>query len=66
MYRIKKDDLKNLGILDDEEIGIKIIEWPKLVIDNYKDKLLINIFYEKEKIPEDLTLKDMGHGKIFL
>lgn len=66
LYRIeKKDDLKNLGILNDEEICIKIIEWPKLVFDNYKDKLLINIFYEKEKNTRRFDIKGYGSWKDF-
>ena len=66
LYRIeKKDDLKNLGILNDEEICIKIIEWPKLVFDNYKDKLLINIFYEKEKNTRRFDFKGYWSWKDF-
>ena len=66
LYRLEKvEDLKNLGILNDEEICIKIIEWPKLVIENFNDKLLINIYYETEKNTRRFDFEGFGTWKNF-
>ncbi len=62
LYRIEKlSELSDLGILNDEEECIKIIEWPKLVKNLFEDKLEINIYYEKKENHRRFEIK--GHGK---
>ena len=48
LYRIKKEkELNNLGIFQENENAIKIIEWPSLIKIPTSDKLEIHLDYAK-------------------
>ncbi len=62
LYRLKTNqEIKQLGIFEDEKKTIKIIEWPELLKDGVGDKLEINFKYTKNENERDINL--LGHGK---
>ena len=66
LYRIKTNqEIKQLGIFEDEKKTIKIIEWPELLKDNGRDKLEINFKYTDKENERDLNLSGYGKWKDF-
>ena len=48
LYRIKnKNELKQLGIFNEDTNSIKIIEWPELIKEDVESRLEINLSYTK-------------------
>jgi tRNA threonylcarbamoyladenosine biosynthesis protein TsaE len=62
LYRIKKyDELTELGIFENEENYIKIIEWPELIKLKMKDRIDIKFKYLKKNNLR--KVKIIGFGK---
>ena len=62
LYRLKNEkELNNLGIFQENENAIKIIEWPSLIKIRKSDKLQIHIDYTKHD--NERKLRFLGTGK---
>ena len=65
LYRLKNEnELNNLGIFQDNEDAIKIIEWPNLIKIPIFNKLEINLDYAKHDNERKLRLLATGKWKI--
>ena len=65
-YRLKNEkEINNLGIFQENENAIKIIEWPKLIKISINDKLEIHLEYAKYDNERKLTLSGTGKWKNF-
>ena len=66
LYRLKNEkELNNLGIFQENENAIKIIEWPSLIKIPIINKLEINIDYAKNDSERKLRLSGTGKWKNF-
>ena len=66
LYRIKNvKELNNLGIFQENENAIKIIEWPSLIKIPTSDKLEIHLDYAKHDNERKLRLSGTGKWKNF-
>ena len=66
LYRLKnKKELNTLGIFQDNENAIKIIEWPSLLKIPISDKLEIHLDYAKHDNERKLRLSGTGKWKNF-
>ena len=66
LYRIKNaKELNNLGILQENENSIKIIEWPSLIKIPTSNKLEIHLDYVKYDNERKLSLSGTGKWKNF-
>ena len=62
LYRIKdKKELEQLGVFQQDQDSIKIIEWPELVEINLADRLELHLNYFDKENERELSL--IGHGK---
>ena len=62
LYRIKnKNELEQLGIFQQDQDSIKIIEWPELLEKNLLDRLELHLNYSNNENERELSL--VGHGK---
>ncbi len=62
LYRIKnKNELEQLGIFQQDQDAIKIIEWPELFEKNLLDRLELHLNYSNNENERELSL--VGHGK---
>ena len=66
LYRIKNEkELITLGIFQENENAIKIIEWPNLIKIPISDKLEIHLDYAKHDNERKLRLSGTGKWKNF-
>ena len=66
LYRLKNEkELNNLGIFQENENAIKIIEWPSLIKIRKSDKLEIHLDYAKHDNERKLKLLGTGKWKNF-
>ena len=66
LYRLKnKNELNTLGIFQENENAIKIIEWPSLIKIPISDKLEIHLDYAKYESERKLKLLRTGKWKNF-
>ena len=66
LYRINnKKELNNLGIFQENENAIKIIEWPSVIKIPKSDKLEIHLDYAKQDNERKLKLSGTGKWKNF-
>ena len=66
LYRIKNvKELNNLGIFQENENAIKIIEWPGIIKIQTSDKLEIQLDYAKNDNERKLKLTGTGKWKNF-
>ena len=66
LYRLKNEkELDNLGIFQENENAIKIIEWPNLIKIRKSDKLEIHLDYAKHDNERKLRLLGRGKWKNF-
>ena len=66
LYRLKNErELNTLGIFQENENAIKIIEWPSLIKIRKSDKLEIHIDYTKHDNERKLKLQGTGKWKNF-
>ena len=62
LYRLKNEkELNTLGIFQENENAVKIIEWPSLLKATISDKLEINLDYAKHE--NERKLRFLGTGK---
>ena len=62
LYRIKnKNELKQLGIFNEDTNSIKIIEWPELIKEDVESRLEINLSYTNNV--NERNLEFTGYGK---
>ncbi len=65
LYRLKNEkELNTLGIFQENENAIKIIEWPNLIKTPISNKLEIQLDYAKHDSERKLTLFGTGKWKI--
>ena len=66
LYRLKNEkELNNLGIFQENENAIKIIEWPSLIKIPIFDKLEIHLDYAKNDNERKLRLSGTGKWENF-
>ncbi len=66
LYRIKNEkELNNLGLFQDNQNAIRIIEWPNLIKIPISDKLEIHLDYAKHDSERKLKLLGTGKWKNF-
>ena len=66
LYRLKNEkELNNLGIFQENENAIKIIEWPKIIKIHISNKLEINLDYTKKGNERKIRLFGTGKWKNF-
>ena len=62
LYRLKNyKDILELGMFDNSEKHIKIVEWPELIETKPKDR--IELFFEYTELEDARKVKIMGFGK---
>ena len=62
LYRLKNDkEINQLGIFQEDEKVISIIEWPEKIAKRIKDRLEITFYYQDEVESRKIDVK--GHGK---
>ena len=62
LYRLKnKTEIQQLGIFDNDQLTVKIIEWPELINKNIIDKIELKFEYTINEHERNLSLK--GYGK---
>ena len=62
LYRLKNDkEINQLGIFQEDEKVISIIEWPEKIAKRIKDRLEITFYYQDEAESRKIDIK--GHGK---
>tara|TARA_B110000438_G_C15664242_1_gene585345 strand:+ start:292 stop:747 length:456 start_codon:yes stop_codon:yes gene_type:complete len=62
LYRLKnKTEIQQLGIFDNDQLTVKIIEWPELINKNIIDKIELKFEYAINEHERNLSLK--GYGK---
>tara|TARA_B110000902_G_scaffold223823_1_gene260885 strand:+ start:53 stop:508 length:456 start_codon:yes stop_codon:yes gene_type:complete len=66
LYRLKSvKETKQLGIFNEKDASIKIIEWPELIKDNVADKIELKFSHSKKKDERNLEIKGYGRWKNF-
>tara|TARA_B100001939_G_C16566734_1_gene456824 strand:+ start:60 stop:515 length:456 start_codon:yes stop_codon:yes gene_type:complete len=62
LYRLKNDkEINQLGIFQEDEKVISIIEWPEKIPKRIKNRLEITFYYQDEVESRKIDIK--GHGK---
>ena len=62
LYRLKNDkEINQLGIFQEDEKVISIIEWPEKIAKRIKDRLEITFYHQDEEESRKIDIK--GHGK---
>ena len=62
LYRLKNDkEINQLGIFQEDEKVISIIEWPEKIAKRIKDRLEITFYYQDDVESRKIDIK--GHGK---
>ena len=65
LYRLKnKNDIKNIGLFEDLEESIVLIEWPELIKDKPNNRIDLFFKYHKDYSKRSLTIKTNGRLKI--
>ena len=65
LYRIKNyDDIKNIGLSENLEENITLIEWPELIKDKPQNRLDLFFEYEENYNKRSLIIKTNGRLKI--
>ena len=66
LFRIKNNkDLTNLGLFENIEDKILIIEWPKLIKKKPKNRIEIYFYYKKNFFSRQLKIKKYGRCKSY-
>ena len=64
LYRIKNyDEIKNIGLLENLEQNITLIEWPELINNKPKNRLDLFFEYKENYEQRSLTIKTNGRLK---
>ena len=65
LYRLKNDrDVKNIGLFEDLERTITIIEWPELIKEKPSNRIDLFFEYSENMIERSLIIKTSGRLKI--
>ena len=65
LYRIKNDsDIKNIGLFEDLERTITLIEWPELIKEKPSNRIDLFFEYSENMIERSLIIKTNGRLKI--
>ena len=65
LYRLKNDsDIKNIGLFEDLERTITLIEWPELIKEKPSNRIDLFFEYSKNMIERSLIIKTSGRLKI--
>jgi len=65
LYRIKNDsDIKNIGLFEDLERTITLIEWPELIKEKPPNRIDLFFEYSENMIERSLIIKTSGRLKI--
>ena len=65
LYRLKNDsDIKNVGLFEDLERTITLIEWPELIKEKPSNRIDLFFEYSENMIERSLIIKTNGRLKI--
>ena len=65
LYRLKNDsDIKNIGLFEDLERTITLIEWPELIKEKPLNRIDLFFEYSENMIERSLIIKTSGRLKI--
>ena len=65
LYRLKNDsDIKNIGLFEDLERTITLIEWPELIKEKPSNRIDLFFEYSENMIERSLIIKTSGRLKI--
>jgi len=65
LYRLKnKNDIKNIGLFEDLDKSIVLIEWPELIKNKPNNRIDLFFKYQKDYNKRSLTIKTNGRLKI--
>jgi tRNA threonylcarbamoyladenosine biosynthesis protein TsaE len=65
LYRLKNDrDIKNIGLFEDLERTITLIEWPELIKEKPSNRIDLFFEYSENMIERSLIIKASGRLKI--
>ena len=65
LYRLKNDsDIKNIGLFEDLEQTITLIEWPELIKEKPSNRIDLFFEYSANMIERSLIIKTSGRLKI--
>ena len=65
LYRLKNgSDIKNIGLFEDLERTITLIEWPELIKEKPANRIDLFLEYSKNMIERSLIIKTSGRLKI--
>ena len=65
LYRLKNDsDIKNIGLFEDLEQTITLIEWPELIKEKPSNRIDLFFEYSENMIERSLIIKANGRLKI--
>ena len=60
LYRLKEfNEINNLGILEDTENSLILIEWPTLLFDNLNNFIKLSFSYSKDYINRELSYENL-------
>jgi len=66
LYRLKNNkEINQLGIFQEDEKVISIIEWPEKIAKRIKDRLEISFYYQDEAESRKIDIKGYGKWKNF-
>ena len=66
LFRLKKNkEIEQLGIFQDYENNIKIIEWPEKMKTNIKNRLEITFYHLSENENRKIKIRGFGRWKKF-
>ena len=65
LYRLRNDsDIKNIGLFEDLERTITLIEWPELIKEKPANRIDLFLEYSENMIERSLIIKTSGRLKI--
>ena len=65
LYRLKNDrDIRNIGLFEDLERTITLIEWPELIKEKPSNRIDLFLEYSENMIERSLIIKTSGRLKI--
>ena len=66
LYRIKEEkELINIGIFSEKQKAVRIIEWPQMIKNRFKEKLEIDLNYTNNENEREVSFKGIGKWSNF-
>ena len=60
LYRLKEfNEINNLGVLEDTENSLILIEWPTLLLDNLNNFIKLSFDYSKDYLNRELSYENL-------